>query len=346
VLIILGNSLSPSLSNYFNEIVTTTESLTILESSLGKFKSSESFAEILGNPANLNHQPVTIIQSLGATNDQTSNDYAMQLLQSIHTLKRNGAGNIWVIAPFMAYSRQDRAFDGRMTSIGIDDFAFLLKQVGAVGVSTIEMHSETGLDLMKENLGRDAIFNLTPTDLFANYIKGKCGNDNFTVGGPDAGASARAEAVRKVLNAGEFKFKKIHTGINETKVTSFEGNVKNCTSLTIDDMIDTGGTIKNAQDTLEKNGAAKRIVMAAHGIFSEGGLEKLFNAKANDGASLIQEIIVTDTIDVTTKLEQLRKQYGTRAVDARVTVLSTAPMIMNHIKTDLINHPLMQPINL
>jgi ribose-phosphate pyrophosphokinase len=342
MLVLLGNSIAHTLSGYFNDRALNDKTVEILPASIGKFVSSEAFTEIKNSSQNLKGIPVTVVHSLAAFGDHTANDLAMQLLFIVQTLKRNGAGPVWVVAPFLAYGRQDKAIQERMTSIAIDDFSSLLKHAGAEGISTIEMHSKAGVDFLIKNFGEDQVFNLNPTELFVTDVVKNLKNESFVVGGPDAGANERADSVAQHLNALRFSFKKQHTGINETEVTDFSGDVTGKTTLTIDDMIDTGGTIENAQVKLESQGAKSRYVYAAHGIFSKGGLERLFKAKTASGNDYaITQLIVTDTIDINIKLAKLQRKYGHEQVKQRVRTISTGEMLYKHIVRDIAKHPKM-----
>jgi ribose-phosphate pyrophosphokinase len=79
----------------------------------------------------------------------------------------------------------------------------------------------------------------------------------------------------------------------------------------VDDMIDTGGTIAKAAETLYEQGARDVIVAATHGILSDPATERL-------AASRISEVIVTDTLPISSTLETL-------------TVLPIAPLLATAI---------------
>jgi ribose-phosphate pyrophosphokinase len=84
-------------------------------------------------------------------------------------------------------------------------------------------------------------------------------------------------------------------------------------------MIDTGGTIVKAAETLFENGASEVIVAATHGILSDPAREKLQE-------SGISEVIVTDTLPIS---EDHRFE--------KLTVLSIAPLLataINEVFTD------------
>lgn len=341
MLVLLGNSLSPGLRESFQDSAQHNSDIRLLPSSIGKFASTECFSEIKGNPGDLKNQPVVVIQSLASVGHDSANDFAMQLLFTVSTLKENGAGPIWVVMPCAGYARQDRGFEGRMPSVGIDYYASYLKQAGAEGVSAIEIHSKAGFKAFEKYFGAGKVFNLDPAALIAKDISDVLKIKNPVIGGPDAGACDRAHAVATLLNADSFKFVKEHTGVNETKVVGFSGDVKNKSAVTVDDMIDTGGTIENSQICLAHEGADERYVYAAHGIFSNDGLQKLFTAKAGDDYAITQ-VVVTDTIDLTEKIMFLERQYGADDVQKRIRQISVGKMLYEHIVNDIICHPSME----
>jgi ribose-phosphate pyrophosphokinase len=79
-------------------------------------------------------------------------------------------------------------------------------------------------------------------------------------------------------------------------------------------MIDTGGTITKAAETLFEEGAAEVIVTATHGVLSPPAAERL-------QASGITEVVVTDTLPIPAE----------RRFD-KLTVLPIAPLIAQAIQ--------------
>jgi ribose-phosphate pyrophosphokinase len=87
----------------------------------------------------------------------------------------------------------------------------------------------------------------------------------------------------------------------------------------VDDMIDTGGTITKAADTLFDQGAAEVIVLATHGVLSDPATERIKNSR-------ISEVVVTDTLPIPSE----------RRSD-KLVILPIAPLIaraINEVFTD------------
>jgi ribose-phosphate pyrophosphokinase len=78
-------------------------------------------------------------------------------------------------------------------------------------------------------------------------------------------------------------------------------------------MIDTGGTIVKAAETLFEAGAADVIVTATHGVLSGPAVDRLKNAP-------VREVVVTNTLPISDD-----KRFDT------LTVVSIAPLIADAI---------------
>jgi hypothetical protein len=87
------------------------------------------------------------------------------------------------------------------------------------------------------------------------------------------------------------------------------GDVEGRLCVVVDDMIDTGGTIAKAAQTLMDFGAKDVIVAATHGILSKPAAERLRDAP-------ISEVVVTNTLPIP---EDQRFD--------KLTILSIAPIL-------------------
>jgi len=101
---------------------------------------------------------------------------------------------------------------------------------------------------------------------------------------------------------------------NEVKMFEVVGEVKDRVCVLVDDMIDTGGTIVKAAETLFDNGAKAVIVTATHGILSRKAAEKLQGSR-------IAEVVVTDTLPIVPE-----------SLFNKLTILPIAPMIANAVR--------------
>lgn len=312
---------------------------TMLSASIGRFASTEAFTEILEN---VQGQSVIVVQSIAAANDHTANDYAMQMLLTVQTLKRYGAAKVWAIMPFAAYARQDKSRGNHFDSIAAEDFAALLKAAGADGISTMEIHSGRALDRMKDQIGAAYVYNIDPVELLAAAIPHDNG-EQIVVGGPDGSADVRAQKLAEILHAETFHTRKYRDEIrvSETELTQFEGQVAGRQVVMVDDMIDTGGTVMNCAGRAAAEGAADITVCTAHFIGSNHAMEKLLTARRANGDRLISKLIITDTIDQTAEIERLSRLLPDGR--ARIQVLPAGGAFATHIRNDLSRHPQLKP---
>jgi ribose-phosphate pyrophosphokinase len=80
-------------------------------------------------------------------------------------------------------------------------------------------------------------------------------------------------------------------------------------AITVDDEIDTAGSLVSAVDTLLKAGAKEVYACCTHPVFSGPAIERI-------SKSSVKEVVVTDTIPVNGN-----KKIG------KITVLPTAPLL-------------------
>ena len=173
---------------------------------------------------------------------------------------------------------------------------------------------------------------------------------DLCIGAPDGADKSedegqkRAKELRQVVFGGgmddnrKFMITKRHKGVSETEIEKFEGNVKGRHCIIIDDMIDGGGTMRNAANVLKMHGAASVTAYATHGIFSQNALKTIL-AETHDGTNpSIDTLVITDTIPtVEQKITKLSKENPELA--ERVRVLSVGPMIAKEIERQHTREP-------
>ncbi|MEN9923135.1 MAG: hypothetical protein RIS09_649 [Actinomycetota bacterium] len=238
------------------------------------------------------------------------NKWIMEQLIMVDALKRASAKRITVVAPFLGYARQDKKHRGRepITSRLVAD---LFKQAGADRLMAVDLHTA-----QIQGFFDGPVDHLFALPIMADHIKSTVDTSNVTVVSPDAGRVRVAEKWTDVLGAPLAIIHKRRDPDVPNQVKMFEvvGDVSGRICVIVDDMIDTGGTIVKAADTLFEAGAKEVIVAATHGIFSEPARERL-------SQSAISQVLVTDTLPIP----------DDRKFDS-LKVLSIAPLIATAIK--------------
>ncbi len=239
------------------------------------------------------------------------NNWLMEQLIMVDSMKRASARRITVVAPFYPYSRQDKKGRGR-EPISARLVADLYKTAGADRIMSVDLHTA-----QIQGFFDGPVDHLFGIPLLAEHIRTIVGDDAVTVVSPDTGRVRVAEQWAERLGGAPLAF--VHksrdlTVPNQAVSKTVVGQVQGRTCVLIDDMIDTGGTIAGAVRVLKDAGAKDVIIAATHAVFSDPAAERL----ANCGA---REVVVTDTLPIPPE-----KRFPT------LTVLSIAPLLARAIK--------------
>ena len=112
---------------------------------------------------------------------------------------------------------------------------------------------------------------------------------DVTIVSPDAGGVERARAYAKRLDADLAIIDKRRSEDGHAEVMHVVGDVKGKVCIIQDDIVDTAGTLLQASQALQENGAARVFACAVHGVLSGPALERI-------EASALERLIVTNTI--------------------------------------------------
>jgi ribose-phosphate pyrophosphokinase len=237
------------------------------------------------------------------------NDNIMELLLIIDALKRASAARITAVIPYYGYSRQDRKVQPRVP-ISAKMVADLITAVGTNRVLTVDLHAG-----QIQGFFNIPVDNLYAAPVLLDYIKTKYDLNNLVIVSPDAGGVERARAFAKRLNCSIAIIDKRREKANECEIMNVIGDVMNKETLLLDDMVDTAGTMVQAAAALKENGAKRVSAACTHPVLSGAAVERI-------NKSVIEEMIVTNTIPLNSKKEDCRK----------LTVLSIANILGEAIK--------------
>lgn len=237
---------------------------------------------------------VFVVQPTNAPSDTN----LMELMVMADALKRASANTITAIIPYFGYSRQDRASEPRVP-ITAKLVSNLITVAGVDRIVTMDLHAG-----QIQGFFDIPVDNLYALPVFYKYMQNNnlC-NDDTVIVSPDAGGVARARTYAKKFGMPLAIIDKRRSSPNVAKVMHVIGEVAGKKCILIDDMIDTAGTLTEAAAALMENGAVSVKAMATHGILSGPAIDRI-------GGSIIEKVIITDTIDNTrlkdfTKLEIL-----------------------------------------
>tara|TARA_R100001129_G_scaffold150218_6_gene112271 strand:+ start:11381 stop:12313 length:933 start_codon:yes stop_codon:yes gene_type:complete len=276
--IFAGNSnrlLAEAICNYLN--------IPLGKASVRRFADQEIFVEI---QENVRGEDVFVVQSTSFP----ANDHLMEMLIMIDALRRSSARRITAVLPYFGYARQDRK-PGPRAPISAKLVANLITEAGADRVLTLDLHAgqiQGFFDIPTDNL--------FAVPLLARDIKERYAQGSLMVVSPDVGGVVRARALAKRLDAQLAIVDKRRDRPGESEVMNVIGDVTGKDCLLIDDIVDSGGTLCNAAETLLDKGATGVTAYITHGVLSGGAVARV-------SASKLRELVITDSIQPTPAVE-------------------------------------------
>jgi ribose-phosphate pyrophosphokinase len=261
-----------------------------------EFKNENIFVRILEN---VRERDIFVVQPLSSP----VNKNLVELLIMIDAFKRASAYRITAVIPYYAYGRTDKKDQPRVP-ITARLIADLLTTAGANRLLTIDLHAA-----QIQGFFNIPVDELTALFILSDYWKRKA-LDNLVVVATDIGISAHARDMAAKLNAPLAIIEKRRIGnVDITETLNIIGEVKGMRALTIDDEIDTAGSLINVVNTLLERGATEVYACCTHPIFSGPAIERI-------SKSPVKEVVVTNTIPLN-KEKKLDK----------ITVLPIAPLL-------------------
>lgn len=262
------------------------------KATVGHFSDGEIIVEILEN---VRGQDVFVMQPTCPP----VNNNLMELVIIADALRRASAKRITAVVPYFGYGRQDRRIRSSRVPITARVVADMMTAVGISRVLTVDLHADQiqgFFDIPVDNVYAtpEILKDIQNTTLYKE-------KDPLIVVSPDVGGVIRARAIAKRLNDADIAIiDKRRIGPNKTEVMHVIGDVKDRNCLLVDDIVDTGGTLCLAAQSLKENGAKNIIAYCTHPVLSGDAIKNL-------EASCINELVVTDTIPLHEQASQCKK---------------------------------------
>jgi ribose-phosphate pyrophosphokinase len=243
---------------------------------VGRFSDGEVNVEVMEN---VRGRDVFIVQPTCPP----SNDNLMELLLMTDACRRASAKRITAVVPYFGYARQDRRPRATRVAIAAKLVANMIASAGVDRLLTVDLHAEQiqgFFDIAVDNVYASPV-------LLGDAWKHK--DDNMVVVSPDVGGVVRARALAKRLDDADLAIiDKRRPRPNESKVMNIIGEVEGRSCVLVDDMVDTAGTLCQAQ-ALKDVGAVRVIAYITHPVLSGAAIERIEK-------SVLDELVVTDTI--------------------------------------------------
>jgi ribose-phosphate pyrophosphokinase len=244
-------------------------------------------------------QDVYLVQTMGSP----LHENIFETLIMIDTLKRDSAGRINVVIPYMPYARSDKKDQPRV-GITARLLANMLETAGADRYITIDLHAGQIQGFF--NIPGDA---LTAFHLLSDHVLDQQ-IENLVVVSTDLGFAKKGRNWAEKLGTPLVIIEKRRTGNDSiSEALSIIGEVSGKNVLLVDDEVLTGGSVVNATNLLRDEGARDIYLAFTHPVLAGNACERL--------ASLdFKEIITTNTMPV-----PMEKRLP------NMTILSVAPLL-------------------
>lgn len=299
---VFSGSCNPGLANEVAESL----GVALGNVKLEKFANGEIYARYMET---VRGADVFIIQSVCSGSGFDVNDALMELLIMIDAAKRASAHSVCAVVAHYGYARQERKAASR-EPITARLVADMISIAGADKIMTIDLHQDA-----IQGFFSIPVTHMIAMPIFANYYRNK-GLDpaNLCVVSPDVGRAKAAKKFQTMLDCDIAIMHKDRPRHNQSEITALIGDVTGKDCIINDDMIDTGGSLVAAADTLIARGANRVFACATHGLFSGPAYERIENSK-------IEEVVVTNAVPV-----PLERQTG------KIKVISIAPLVARTIE--------------
>ena len=243
-----------------------------------QFTNENIFVRILEN---VRQRDVFVVQPICSPVNQN----LVELLIMIDAFKRASAGRITAVIPYYGYGRTDKKDQPRVPITG-RLVADLITTAGANRVLTIDLHAP-----QIQGFFNIPVDELTVLPIHTQYYKDK-GLNKLVVVATDVGISKKARDVASRLDVPLAIIEKRRLG-NSGSIETLDiiGDVDGMQVLTIDDEIDTAGSLSGAVNTLLDHGALEVYACCTHPVFSGPAIKRIEKCA-------VKEVVVTDTIPV------------------------------------------------
>jgi len=263
---------------------------------VSEFSNENIFVRILEN---VRQRDTFVIQPLCSP----VNKNLVELLIMLDALKRASAGRITAVIPYYGYGRTDKKDQPRVP-ITARLVADLLTVAGANRLLTVDLHAA-----QIQGFFNIPVDELTALYLLSHYFEER-EFDELVVVATDIGISKRARDLAASLDAPLAIMEKRRVGnVDQTETLNVIGEVEGKVALTVDDEINTAGSLVGVVSALEKQGVKEVFACCTHPIFSDPAIQRIASCP-------VKEVVVTDTVPVA----------GDKKLD-KITVLPIAPLL-------------------
>ncbi len=223
---------------------------------LRKFPDGETYLRFMSD---LSERTLVMVCTLDRPNERI-----LPLLFAAATARELGATKVGLVAPYLAYMRQDRRFkpgeavtSREVARLLSDSFDWLV---------TVDPHLHRYGSLVEIYRISTRVVHAAP--LISQWIKAHVSNPLII--GPDAESEQWVSAVAQDAGAPYSVLQKVRRGDRDVEISIRDmQHLDGRTPVLVDDMISSGRTMLEAVRVIMQPGASKPVCVAVHGLFAD-----------------------------------------------------------------------------
>lgn len=289
---LFAGSGSPDLASEISQYL----NVPLEEYDLVEFPNENLFVKLRGS---VRGQDVYLVQSMGPPVHRN----IMEMLIMIDTLKRDSAGRITAVFPYMAYARSDKKDQPRVP-ITARLMADMIEVAGADRYMTIDLHAGQIQGFF--SIPGDV---LTAFHMLSDYFLEK-DLSNAVVATADLGFAKKGRNFAAKLGVPlAFVEKRRTRDKSRAQAHTVIGDVAGKNVILVDDEVLTGGSVCEAVDILLSHDARDIYLSFTHALLMSNAIEELSEKP-------IKEIVTTNTLSIPQEKRL-----------PNLTVLSVAPLL-------------------
>lgn len=205
------------------------------------------------------------------------NEKLVELMFAADALRRGGTKRLVLVAPYLCYMRQDKAFhDGEAVSQQAMS-RYLSSLFDRIVTVDTHLHRVSRIEDVFPSIEAD---NLTAAGAIADFAKERGIGPQALVAGPDEESIQWARRVGEKLGAEAIAGRKTRRGDRNVEIDFPDCDVAGRTILLLDDIVSSGGTVATAIARLKEAGAGDIHLAITHALFGEEIEQRLREAGA------------------------------------------------------------------
>jgi len=213
-------------------------------------------------------QDVLVVCQLHHPNQKT-----VDLMYLSETLKQLGARSVGLVAPYLAYMRQDKQFHDGECITSRHFSRWISEHFDWLVTIDPHLHRYNSLDEIYSIPSRV----VHATGVIADYLKSSV--EKPLVIGPDAESEQWANAVAAEAGCDAIVLEKIRSGDRDVEVSLPQlSDYPDHQPVLVDDIISTGKTMIKAAQNIQQLSGRETLCLGVHAVFAPGAVEDMKQA--------------------------------------------------------------------